>query len=151
MITSKTHLLATRSCMSIACRDVVASHAFPDAISARVQENRSLFAAVRRWGSQAASLWGEAPFLYVCFDKDEAHLSKVDMYLARTLSANRRKEVLRLETMCNIIELLAVASEKNCPSSRPVADSDNVALDISWSVSGGCKRLVVASVAVGSV
>lgn len=39
LVTSETHLLAAGPCMSITCRNVVASHAFPDALTTRVQED----------------------------------------------------------------------------------------------------------------
>ena len=73
------------------------------------------------------------------------------MDLARALSANRREEVLSLESMCNIVEFLAIASEEKGSSARPVSNSDNVSLNVSGSVCGRCEGLVVASVAVGSV
>jgi hypothetical protein len=137
--------------MSITCRNIVASHAFPDTLAARVQENRSLFAAVWWRRSQTASLRGQAPLLYVGLNEDKSHLPKVDMDLAWTLGADRRKEVLCFETVCDIIKFLAVAGEEDRPSARPVSDTDNVALNICGSVSGRCEGLVVASVAVRSV
>jgi hypothetical protein len=148
LITSKTHLLAAGSCMSITCRDVVASHAFPDALASRVQKNRSLLTAIWRRGSQAASLRGKAPFLHIGLDEDESHLSKVDMNLARSLSADRGEEVLRFETVCDIVQFLAVTGEEDGTSARPVPDSYNITLDICGTVSGRCEGLVVASVAV---
>src|SRR5690242_377863 len=50
LITSKTHLLAAGPCMSITCRNIIATHAFPNAFTTRVQENGSLFAPIRWWG-----------------------------------------------------------------------------------------------------
>lgn len=151
LITSEAHLLATRSCMSITRRNIVTSHAFPDAFTARVQENRALFAPVWRWWSQAASLWGESPFLYVGFNENESHLSKVDMHLTRSLGADRGEEVLSLESVCNVVKFLAIASEENRSSARSVTNSNDVSLNICGPVSGRCEGLVVASITVGSV
>jgi hypothetical protein len=148
LITSKTHLLAARSCMSITCRDVVASHALPDAFAARVQKDRSLFATVRGRRSQAASLRSKTPFLYVGLNENESHLSKINVDLARSLCADCREEVLSLESVCNVVKLLAITCEKDCSCARPVPNSDNVSLNVSWSVSGRCEGLVVTSVAV---
>ena len=137
--------------MPITRRNIVASHPFPDSFASRIQKNRSLFAAVR-WGrSQATCLWGKTPFLYVGFNEDESHLSEVDMYLTRSLSANRGKEVLSLESMRNIVEFLAVTGEEDCSCARSVTNSNNIALDVGRSVSRGCEGLVVAPIAVGSV
>lgn len=151
LITSETHLLTARSCMSIACRNIVASHAFSNAFATGVQENRALFAPVGRWRCQAASLRSKTPLLHVGFNENESHLSEIDMHLARSLSTDGREEVLSLEAMCNIVKFLAVAGEENGSGAGPVANSNDVSLDICWSISGGCERLVVASVAVGSV
>ena len=93
----------------------------------------------------------KTPLLYVGLNEDKAHLSKVDMNLARSLGSNGREEVLSLESMCNIVEFLAIASEKDCPSARPISNSNDISLNVSGTVCGRCKRLVVASVAVGSV
>jgi hypothetical protein len=47
----------------------------------------------------------------------------------------------------DILELLAVASEEDCPRSWSVADTDNVALEEWRSVWGWGKWLVVSAVA----
>lgn len=73
------------------------------------------------------------------------------MNLAWSLGADCREKVLRLETVCDIIQLLAVACKEYCSGARPVSNSNNVALDICGSVSRRCEGLVVTSVAVRSV
>ena len=49
--------------------------------------------------------------------------------------------------MDNVVELLSVAREEECPSSGSVADADNVSLNILRPIVRGGKRLVVSSVA----
>lgn len=151
LVASEPHLLAARSSVSEASLDVVAAHAFSYAIATRVQKYRSLFAAIRWWRRKAASLWCETPFLDVGLDENEAHLTEIDMYLARSVCSNRGKEVLCFETVCDIIELLAVASEEERSSPWSVADANDISLYVSWTVCGGCEWLVVSSIAIRAV
>ena len=137
--------------MSVTRRDVVASHALSDAFTTRVQKYRSLFAAVWRRRCQAASLGCKTPFLHVGFNKDETHLSKVHVHLTRPLGAHGGKEVLCLETVRHIIELFAIASEEDCSSARPVANADDVSLDVCGTVCGRGEGLVVATITVRAV
>lgn len=44
--------------------------------------------------------------------------------------------------MGDVLELLAIACEKNRPTSRSIPNTDNVALYILWTVSGWSERLV---------
>ena len=73
------------------------------------------------------------------------------MHLTRPLGAHSGEEVLCLETVRHIIELLAVASEEDCSSARPVTNADDVSLDVCGTVCGRGERLVVATIAVGAV
>jgi hypothetical protein len=131
--------------------DIVAAHAFSDAVATRVQKNRALFAAVRWWRSQAASLWCETPLLHVGLDKDESHLSKVDVHLTGSVCADRRKEVLSLQAVRDIVELLAIASEKESAGPWSISNANDVSLDKSRAVCGGVEGLIVSSVSVGHV
>jgi len=137
--------------VSVAGWYVAASHALSYAFATRVKKNRPLFAAVWWWGCQTASLRCEAPFLHVGFDEDEPHLAEVDMHLTRSVCADCRKEVLRFETVSNILEFLPVACEEERSGSWSVPNADNISLHIGWGVGGRYEWLVVAAVSVGHV
>jgi hypothetical protein len=121
--------------MSITGRNVVTAHAFPDSFTTRIQEYRALLTTVRWWWSQTTCLWSKTPFLHVGFNENKSHLSEVYVDLAGPLSTNSREEVLRLETVCDIVQLLAVASEKDRAGARPVANSNDISLNICRSIS----------------
>ena len=104
-----------------------------------------MFAAIRWWRSETASLRCKSPFLHICFDEDETHLPKIDMYLARTIRAECWKEVLCFQTMCYIVQLLAITCEENSAGSRSISDANYIALNVCRTVSGRSKRLVVSA------
>jgi hypothetical protein len=54
------------------------------------------------------------------------------------------KEVLRFQSMSDVIEFLAVARKEDCPTSRSVSDPNNITLYVLRTVGGGSERLVEA-------
>ena len=119
--------------------------------AAYVEEDTPLFTAIRwRWG-ETAGHGCETPLLDVGLDEDEARLSEVDVHGARPVGAHGWEEVLRFETVGDVLELLAVAGEEEGSSAGAVTDADYVALDVLRSVGCGGERLVVAALAGGCV
>lgn len=129
------------------CAAVYKGLALANPISATFEKNAALLAAVwGRWG-EAASHRSQSPLLDIGFDKDETHLAKVDLDVTWPVGSDGREEVLRLEAVGNIIQLLAVASEKDSSGAGSVADSYNVSLLIRRRVVGSREGLVVPSLA----
>jgi hypothetical protein len=73
------------------------------------------------------------------------------MYPGRTIRADGGEEVERLETVCNVVEFLAVACEEYCTRARTVADANDVALDEGGAVGCPGKGLIIAAVTSGGV
>lgn len=121
------------------------------AFPAGFQEDAALFAAVWRWGCEAAHHGGQTPFLDVRFDEDEAHLPEIDVHRARTVGADGGEEVLRLQPVCDVVQLFPVTSEEDGPHARPISDPYDIPLHVLRSVTGGSERLIEASVAVGRI
>ncbi len=121
------------------------------AFSAGFQEDAALFAAVWRWGREAAHHGRQTPFLDVRFDEDEAHLPEVDVHRARTVGADGGEEVLRLQPVCDVVQLFTVAGEEDGPHAWPISDPYDIPLHVLRSVIGGGERLIEASVAVGRI
>lgn len=97
-------------------------------LATRLKENAALLAAVR-WGrSQAARHGGQAPFLDIAFNKDEPHLTKVDMDRTRAVGPDGREEVLGAIVVGHILQLLAVAGEEDGPGPGSVANANHIAL-----------------------
>lgn len=101
---------------------------FANTFSATFEENAALFTAIWRWGCKAASHWSKTPFLNIGFDKDKAHLAKIDLDVARAVGSDGREEVLGFESMSDIFQLFPVAGEEDGSGARSVAYSDNVSL-----------------------
>lgn len=127
------------------------THAFTHSFSPALEENAALLASVRWRRRQRTSHWRQSPFLYIGFNENKAHLSKIHVHLARTIGADGRKEVLRLEAMRDILELFAVARKENGASSRAIPYSNDVALNIGWSIGCTSKGLVKSPGAMRSV
>lgn len=121
------------------------------AISPRLEEDAALFATIRWWWRQTARHGGQAPFLDIRLDEDEAALTEVDVHGARAVGADGGEEVLGLKAVGDVVEFFAVAREEDAAGSRTVADSDDVALDEVGAVGGGGEGLVVAALASGGV
>lgn len=116
------------------------------ALSACLKQYTALLAAIGGWRRKASGHWSEAPFLDVGLDKDESALAEIDVYGTRSISTNCREEVLRFQTMCNIVQLFPISSEKHSASTRSVADTYYITLNIFRTVITRSKRLVVAAV-----
>lgn len=119
--------------------------------AARIEEDATLFAAIRRRRREAASHRRKTPFFYVSFDEDEARLSKVNMDSAGSVGTNGGKEVVGFQPVGYILELFAVACEEDGSCSRSISNADNVALYIGWSVGGSIERLIISSMATRRV
>ena len=115
------------------------------------EEDAALFGAVGWWWCEGARHRRQAPFFDVRFDEDEAQLPEVDVHLAWSVGAYCREEIVRLEAVSYVFEFLAVACEEDGSGAWPVADTDNIALLIFWSICGGCEWLVMATEAIGEV
>lgn len=117
------------------------------AFSSRFEQNASLFTPIR-WGrGEAASHWGQSPFLDIAFDEHKAHLPKIDMNAAGTVGSDGREKVLRPVVMCHILKFLPVASEEYCARPGSVAHSNDIALEQRRTVWRRRKWLVVSAVA----
>jgi hypothetical protein len=101
-MSSKAHLLAAGSSMTI-CLEIVTAHTLPYTLATTFQKDGALFAAIRRWRCEAARHWCKTPLLHIRFNENKSHLTKVDVHLARSVGANRREEVLRLQAVCDIV------------------------------------------------
>ena len=137
--------------MSTVCPSVATveeSLTFAHAGLASFEENTALLAAVRWRRGETACHGRKTPLLDIRFDKDEAHLAKVDLYVAGAVGADCREEVLRLEPVSNIVELLAVAGEEDSTASWPIAYSDYITSNVRRSI-GRCRieRLVESAYA----
>jgi hypothetical protein len=95
----------------------------------RLQQNAAGLGAIRRWRSQRASHWCEAPFLHISFDENKSGLAEVDVDSCRTVGADSGEEVLVLHSVAHVVQLLAVPSEENATCSGTVPTADDVALD----------------------
>lgn len=115
------------------------------------KQNTPLFTPIRWWRGQAPRHGCQPPFLDIRLDKDEARLSEIDVYGARTVCADGWEEVLRFQAVGNVLEFLAVAGEEEGAGAGAVADAYDVALDVGGAVGGGCERLVVAALTGGGV
>lgn len=98
-------------------------------LCAGLEENTALLGTVRGWRREAAGDGGESPFLDVGLDEDEARLAEIDMNRGWAVGANSREEVLRLETVNDFLELLAVASKEDSSGPGSVPNTYDVALD----------------------
>lgn len=111
------------------------------------QQNASLLRAIWWWRCETASHRGQAPFLDVGFDEDEASLAKVDVDYGGTVGTDGGEEVLRLEPMHNLIELLAVPGEEDGACPRSITNADNIALHKLGPVGSCVEGLVVSTAA----
>jgi hypothetical protein len=109
------------------------------------QQNATLFGAIRWRRSQATSHGSQTPFLDVCLDEDEAGLTKIDVDDSGTVGTDGWEEIWRLKTVDNLVEFLAVASEKDGAGPWAVSNTDDVALDEMWSIWSRAEWLVVAA------
>jgi hypothetical protein len=116
--------------------------AFPSSF----EQDAALLASVWRGRCKTPRHGCEAPFFHVCFYENESHLSKIDVDCARPVGTDCWKEVLRFQSMGDIIELFAVAGEKYRATSRPVSNADNITLYILWAVGSWGERLIEATV-----
>jgi hypothetical protein len=64
---------------------------------------------------------------------------------AGTIGTDGGKEVLRFQSMSDVIKFLAVACEEDCPASRSVSNTDNVTLYVLMTVESWSERLIEAS------
>lgn len=112
-----------------------------------LEQDAALFAAVGRRRRKAARHRRQAPLLNVCLDEHKAHLAEVDVHRAWPVGADAWKQILRLEAVCDIVQLPAVAGEKYRAGARPVADADDVALHKRRPVWRRREGLVVSSMA----
>src|SRR5579862_2739522 len=85
------------------------------------KQNAALFAAEWRWRSEASRHWSQAPLLHVCFDEDESHLPKVDMYRAGPICSNSWKQVLRFKVVGNVVKFLPISSKEDGSSPWPIS------------------------------
>jgi hypothetical protein len=69
------------------------------------------------------------------------------MHDTRTVGSHGGKKVGRLHTVGHIFQPFAVPSEEYGSCSRPVANTDNVALDKWWAVRRWVKGLVMPAMA----
>lgn len=114
-------------------------------LGAGLEKNTALLGAVRGWRCEATGDGGETPFLDVGLDEDESGLAQVDVNSGRTVGADSREEVLRLEPMHDFLELLAVASEEYGAGSGSISNADDIALDETGTVGGMTKGLVIVA------
>lgn len=105
-----------------------------------------MLAAVWWWRGQTTRHRCQAPFLDVCLEEDEAALPEVDVYLTWSVCADCWEEVLSLETVSDVLELLAVAGEEDGAGSWAVAATNYIALDVGRPVWSWHEWLVVAAV-----
>lgn len=73
------------------------------------------------------------------------------MNLTRSVGTNRGEEVLRLESVCNVVQFLAITSKEECACSWSISNSDNVSLDKSRTVGRGSEGLVVSAISIRRV
>jgi hypothetical protein len=73
------------------------------------------------------------------------------MYAARTIGADRGKEVVAAETDKGIFEFAAIACEEDCARARSIAYAEYVALLEDWTKGGCGKRVIVAFITAGVV
>lgn len=73
------------------------------------------------------------------------------MYGTRSVCADGWEEVLRLETVCYVVESLAVTGKEDGACSRTITDADNVALNILRPVYRRIEGLVKSSSTCGRV
>jgi hypothetical protein len=111
------------------------------------QQNATLLGAIGRRRSQTASDRRQPPFLDVGLDENESSLSKVDVHRSRTVGADRRKEVLCLQTVDDLLQLLAVSCEEDGTGSRTVPNPNYVTLHKGRPIRRLAEWLVVATVA----
>ena len=121
------------------------------AFSPCFQKNTPLLTPVWRRGRKTACHGSQTPFLDIGLYEDETTLAKVDVDRTRTIGSDGGEEVLRFETMDNVIELLAVAREEYGAGSGPIAYAHNVALNIFGTVKRRGKGLIIASVTARGV
>lgn len=120
-------------------------------LPARLKQDTALLTPIRGWRRKTARHRRQTPFLNIRFDEDEAGLAEVDMHRTRAVCADGGEEVLGLETVCYIVEFLAVASEEDGARAGAVADAYHVALYVGGAVGGWCERLVVTAGTNGGV
>lgn len=119
--------------------------AFAYACLATFEEDTALLAAVwRRW-CKTTGHRRKSPLLDVRFNEDEAHLTKIDLDVARSIRADCWEEVLTLETVCDIFQLLSIACEEDRAGPWSVAYTYNISLLIYGRILRPFKRLVVSS------
>lgn len=112
-----------------------------------LEQDVALLGAVRRRRREAAGHGGEAPLLDVGLDEDEAGLAKVDVDDAGAVGADGGEEVLRLDTVNDVLQFLTVAGEENGARPRAVADANDVALDVLRCVGRRVEGLVAPALA----
>lgn len=115
-------------------------------LSAGLKQNAAVFTAVGRGWCQATCHRSQAPFLNVGLDEHEAHLAEIDMDGTGTVGSNSWEQILRPIVVNHVLQFLPIAGEKYCARSRPVANTDDIALEQRWAVRCRCERLVKPTV-----
>lgn len=119
--------------------------------STGLEEDTTLFASVRWRRCKTASHRCQSPLFHVGLDEDEPALTKVHMNGARSIGADCRKEILAFETVSDIVELLAIASEEYAASTWSISDPNNVTLDELGTVIGAAEWLIISPLTGRSV
>lgn len=148
---TKAHLLAVCPRMSKTGRDIVACHAFSYPFSTAIQQDGALLAAIWGWRSQTARHGCQTPLLHVGLNKNETHLTEIDVHLARPVSANSGEEILRFKTMCYVVQFFSIAREEDGACSGPISDADDITLYVCRTVCCGRERLIVSTGAMRCV
>ena len=73
------------------------------------------------------------------------------MYSARSIRSNCREEILGLEIVRHLFQFLPISCEENTSGPRPIANTDNITLDIWRPIISRCKGLVISPVTIGRV
>ena len=110
-----------------------------------------MLAPIWRRRGKTACHGSQAPFFHVCFDEDEATLSKIHVNGTRTVRAYRGEEILGFEAMSDIIKLFAVSSEEKTTCSWTVADAYHVALNKFGTVVCRVEGLIMTAMSSRSV
>ena len=103
-------------------------------VAAAFEQDAALLGAVGGWWCEGAGHRGQAPFFDVRFDEHEAQLAEVDVHLAGPVGTYCGEEVVRLEAVGYVFEFLAVTCEEDGSGAWSVANTDNIALLVFWSV-----------------
>jgi hypothetical protein len=78
-------------------------------------------------------------------------LAEIDVDDTWTVGSDCREEVLRLETMRDLLELFAIPGEEDRASSRSIPYAYHISLDVLRTIIGGIEWLIVSSLARGEV